>query len=166
MKYALVNISNIVVNVIAYNPNSEYTPPSGLTVESVNDWVEIGDAVSMPEPTPPSPAPQQTAANAIAAGIALTSTGTPALNGQYPCDATAQAKVNGVVTCIVVNGTFPNGASTLNWYDTSGVAHVFPDVTTFKNFANAFINFVALVTEYSDSNGAAGSIPSNAITIS
>lgn len=105
------------------------------------------------------------AQSAIASGITITSTGTSALNGTYPLDPATQAKVNGVTTCILVNGTFPNNATTLNWYDISGVSHTFPNVTAFKNFANAFVNYITPIDEYANSGGASGSLPPNQITI-
>jgi len=114
----------------------------------------------------PTPTPVQAAAAAIAAGIALTSTSTPALNGTYPCDPMTQVKLNNAITYVIVNNAFPPAsATTLPWYDTSGVAHVFPSITLFKNFATAFADFVATLDIYASSNGEAGSIPSNEITI-
>ena len=44
MKWALVNTSGEVVNVIAYD-GAEYTPPNGLALEQIEDHLEIGDNV-------------------------------------------------------------------------------------------------------------------------
>ena len=43
MKWALVDRNNIVQNVIDYDGTSTYTPLSYLTLEQVNDWINIGD---------------------------------------------------------------------------------------------------------------------------
>ena len=51
------------------------------------------------------------------------------------------------------------------WIDQTGTAHVWPNITEFKAFATAYANYVAAVSLYSASNGAAGALPSNAITI-
>jgi len=102
---------------------------------------------------------------ALAGGINLTSTGTPALNGNYSVSAQSIANVANVTTYILKNGRFPGGVSQLPWADTAGSMHAFPDVATFENFATAFADFVAAVQIYADSAGTVGSIPSNAITI-
>lgn len=109
--------------------------------------------------------PQKNASAAISSGIVITSTGTPALNGTYPLDQDTQGQLNGVITFILINGTFPNGISEMPWYDTSGAMHLFPSVAAFKDFATAFANYVATVTIYANSGGTIGSIPSNNITI-
>lgn len=53
MKYALVNASNVVENLIIYREGSQYTPPAGLTLRQVNDWVKINDDADINEPLPP-----------------------------------------------------------------------------------------------------------------
>ncbi len=110
--------------------------------------------------------PAQQAAVAMAAGIILTSTGTPALDGQYSLSATAQSNVNATVTYILLNGTFPGGGDTMPWVDQTGSAHLWPSVDVFKLFATVFADYVAAVSLYALSNGQDGSLPSNAITIS
>ena len=53
MKTALVDSNGIVQNVIVLDPKSDYIPPNGWVIQDVNNWVNIGDDVSMPEPVPP-----------------------------------------------------------------------------------------------------------------
>lgn len=113
----------------------------------------------------PTITPAQAAATAIASGITITSTGTSALNGVYSCNQQAQSNVNAVITFILVNGTFPNGGTTMPWYDANGNPHVFPSIAEFKSFATAFANFVAAVSIYANSGGSSGSLPSSQITI-
>lgn len=108
---------------------------------------------------------QQQVRNAIGAGISLTSTGTPALNGTYAIDPASQANINAIITYVLLNSTFPGGGTTLPWYDISGDAHLFPSIEAFQAFATAAANFIAMLSIYANSNGKVGSIPSNAITI-
>lgn len=49
MRYALVNASDEVVNVIELEPGADYTPPDDLTLVAGRDWPV--------EPAPPAPAP-------------------------------------------------------------------------------------------------------------
>lgn len=102
---------------------------------------------------------------ALANGVVVTSTGTPALNGTYAIDPISQGQLNAVVTYILLNGSFPGGNVTMPWTDASGAVHVFPSVTAFKGFATAYADYTAAVVLYEQSAGQAGSLPSNAITI-
>jgi len=100
---------------------------------------------------------------AIAAGVEITSSGTPTLNGTYSVDADSTADINAVITYILVNGNFPGNSSTMKWADVDGDFHTFNDVATFKAFASAIANYVAQVTIYGAGGG--GSLPSNQIAI-
>ena len=129
-----------------------YAPaPSGASVMPVTpaQWaVQTGVYVSGGEivtGTPPIPAPTlaQQAAALIAAGLTVTSTGTPALNGVYACDATAQHNLQAVQTYILTNAKFPGSTGTYPWLDTSGAAHIFPSTTEFEAFASRVADFVA-----------------------
>jgi len=50
-EWALVDANGIVQNIIVYDGSSPYTPPQGLTLEQVNNWVQIGQNVNTPQPT-------------------------------------------------------------------------------------------------------------------
>lgn len=43
MKWALVNAENIIQNLIEYDGEQAYAPPDNLTIQQVNDWLNIGD---------------------------------------------------------------------------------------------------------------------------
>lgn len=171
--YALVNnTTHIVTNIILWDGGPEYTPPDGVNAVVCDGTpAYIGGTYinnvfsAMPPVLPPAPTPQSQAAAALAAGVALTSTGTPGLNGTYSCTAQSVSNVANVTTYILRNNKFPGGVSQMPWMDVNSVPHVFPDVATFDNFATKFADFVAACQIYSDSNGQIGSIPSNAITI-
>ncbi len=48
----------------------------------------------------------------------------------------------GIVSYINTNAKFPGNASSLKWYDTAGVAHMFPTVTEFMALFTAGLDFV------------------------
>ncbi len=95
--------------------------------------------------TPPAPVLTlaQQAQAALAAGLTVTSTGTPALDGLYSVDAAAQQNIQAVQIYIQANGKFPGSTGTYAWLDKSGAAHVFPSVTEFTAFATAVADYVA-----------------------
>lgn len=130
-------------------------------------WIDLkaGEFGPIAAYNPPTPSPLQEALAAIAGGINLTSTGTPALNGAYAVDAAAQAQINSVVTYTLLNNAFPNSVAVLPWPDMSFMMHNFPSVVSFHAFASAAANFVTQAMVYGNSNAGQGSIPSNNITI-
>ena len=102
------------------------------------------------------------AAAAIAAGLTVTSTGTPSLNGTYACDSNTTADINAEITSIMLNATFADGTTSLAWPDTSLALHTF-NVTQFKAFATALAAFVSGVRKYA--MGINSSLPSSSVTI-
>jgi hypothetical protein len=102
---------------------------------------------------------------ALAAGLAISSTSTPAIDGTYPVDAVTQTKIGQIEIFIQKNGTFPGSAGTsLAWFDTAGVAHIFPSVTLFSEFATAVANYVADLDLYGASAPGAA-LPSPSVNI-
>src|ERR1700688_568043 len=95
------------------------------------------------------------AAAAFSAGIQITSSATPALNGTYAIDAVHQQLIAAEQLYILTKGTFTNGGTTKPWLDASNVAHTFPSTAEFTAFAEA-------VAQYLDAlmSGAAPSQPS------
>ena len=108
-------------------------------------------------------AAQVAAAAALAAGLALTSTGTPALNGTYALSPTSLTQIAEVREDLLANGgTFSEGGASFVWADSAGSTHTF-NPTNFAAFAAAVAKYVEAVEEYADTG--TGSIPSNAVTI-
>lgn len=68
---------------------------------------------------------QATFGTAIAAGLAITSTGTSALNATYALDATSQGQLYQIAVFGQTYGVFPNGSSTINYPDITGTQHTF-----------------------------------------
>lgn len=102
---------------------------------------------------------------AIAGGLAITSTSTPAVNGTYAADQAAQLRINAIETAILKNGAFPGPNGTQIAYpDAAGAMHVFPSPALFSEFATAMANFVADVDLYAA--GAPGAaLPPSTVTI-
>lgn len=85
---------------------------------------------------------QATYAAAVTAGLTITSTGTPALDGTYALDQASQENIIAEQVCINTNGLFTNGQSTRAWPDKAGVFHTFPSIAEFKTFAIAVAAYV------------------------
>ncbi len=97
-----------------------------------------------------------------AAGVEITSNGTPAISGTYAIDLISQGRIQALALYIQVHDGFPNAASTLQYPDRAGNLHVFPSTASFLNFATAVGDyFTALVTAELTSD----TWPSNAKTI-
>ena len=123
------------------------------------------DVTALWPPPPPAPTPASKAVAALEAGIQVVSTGTPAINGTYSLMPGSISNVNATTTYILLNNAFPGNMSAMPWFDMSGTAHTFTDVTVFKNFATAYAGYVAAIQLYADSNGTIGAIPTLPITI-
>jgi hypothetical protein len=89
--------------------------------------------------TPVTPA--ESAAAAFAAGLAITSTGTPAINGTYACDPVSQADIVAIETSINAGKGFPGGVATFNYQDATGVMHSFTEAN-FTDLAGAIRDYV------------------------
>ncbi|MDE1906632.1 MAG: hypothetical protein KGH75_09310, partial [Rhodospirillales bacterium] len=117
-----------------------FTAAHGAILGPFPDTLTPGTAPYIP---PPTPTLAQQAAAMIAAGLGITSTGTPALNGTYSVDATAQHNIQAVQIYIQANGKFPGSSGTYAWLDKAGAPHAFPTVAEFTAFATAVADFVA-----------------------
>lgn len=120
----------------------------------------IGDYVA------PAPTPQAQYTNAINAGLQLTSTATPALNGNYSVQDADIANVNTQAQFISLYQQFTSG-DTLQWPDTSAKMHTFSTTASFLAFAKAAVQYnqacrTALAVLQS---GGTATLPSNKVTI-
>lgn len=119
-------------------------------------------------PPPAAPPPPVTPATAyaafIAGGAAVTSAGTPALNGTYAIDATAQAKITSVASFVQTYSEFPNGsAANMAWVLANGSTVEFPTTASFLAFAKA-IGQLVYAADIALASGSTA-IPSNAVSI-
>lgn len=99
--------------------------------------------------TVPTPTATQVTAQALlqsamlmlATGIAIVSTGTPALNGTYAVDQLSQMDVIAIETSLNAGKGFPGGATTFGYPDITGARHSFSEAN-FTDFAAAVRDFV------------------------
>jgi hypothetical protein len=111
---------------------------------------------------PPAPTIADQAIAAINAGCQIVSTGTPALNGTYACDAESRADIMAEMISLLANSAFTNGTSSIVWTDASGTPHTFT-VVTFRPFATALGAYVGALKTIIASG--AGSLPAQPVTI-
>jgi hypothetical protein len=103
-------------------------------------------------PAAPAPTPAEIASAALAAGIAIASTSSPALNAIYSVDPGAQANVTAIVTGISAGEGLPGGNSTFDYLDMSGEPHAFTSAQ-FTTLAAAIRNYVYALDMYGYGQG-------------
>jgi hypothetical protein len=103
---------------------------------------------------------------ALAAGIAIVSTATPALAGTYAISDAQQSKITGITAGINSGKGLPGGGTTFNYPDAAGAMHPF-GAADFLNFAKAIEDYVyALIhAEAALLGGHAGTWPAQPVTI-
>ena len=130
----------IVREIITAEALPPFHPTIAAQFRSVADSVQVGwvdTNGTLGAPVPPAPTPQRVHDQAIAAGLTIVSTGTPALNGTYGLDAMSRANLAGIGAALALGIGFPPGnAPTLSYGDQTGAVHTF-DATAFKNLAAA-----------------------------
>jgi len=100
---------------------------------------------------------------ALAAGLKVSSTSTPALNGTYAVDALSQMDIIAIETSLNAGKGFPGGSTTFGYPDCAGVQHAFTE--------SAFTDFAAAVRDYvygirAVISGAATTLPASSVAIS
>jgi hypothetical protein len=106
----------------------------------------VADGALVP-PVPPTAAELtaralvESAQSALAAGLTLVSTGSPAINATYAIDQLSQMDVIAIETGLNAGTGFPGGAATFNYPDIAGALHPFSE-TSFKDFAAAMRTYV------------------------
>lgn len=123
--------------VIQYDPASMNTAYLAFVA-----WRAAGNT---PDPLPPPSLPEQAdtmLAAKLATGVALTSSGTPALNGTYALDAESTAQIYQIGLFAAQFGVFPSGGATQAYPDASGVPHTF-SVAQFVAFLRAIAPLVS-----------------------
>jgi hypothetical protein len=133
---------------------------------TTGQWaVAAGALMAYTPPAPPPPTLAQQAVAMIAAGLTITSTATPALNGTYGCDAAAQQNIGNMYNLIQRAGgnAFPGGLTSLPWADKSGTPHIFESVSDFLAFETAIGDFVLQCQLVAVTN--AGTLPAATATI-
>ncbi len=103
---------------------------------------------------------------AIASGLTFSSATTPALDGTYDVSPVSARSVQEQAQYIALYGEFSSGEPTLDWPDSAGALHTFPDTAHFMAFAKEVTRYVfacrhALVELRA---GRAAAFPSNKVT--
>ena len=149
-----------------YSPDGTLPPGAVICTQeqyaTAQSWdISSGKPVAIP---PPTPSISQQAQAALSAGLTITSTSTPSLNGLYAVDSTAQARITSVQTYIQANGKFPGSNTTMAWVQMNGTPVVFPSTEEFQAFGTAVANYVWDLDEIILTNS--GSLPPASVTIS
>ena len=181
-QYAQYNPALSPAPVIAWFDTDEFDypnlpPASDLLEVTPAQWADrltnpSGCAVSngaLVAYTPPVPAPTlaQQAAAAIGAGLTITSTGTPALNGTYAVASGVpfgREDIGTEAQFVSTFSEFTNGTTTLQWPLIDGKTFVtFPTTASFMAFAKAAAQFYAACKAVAATG--AGSLPAASATI-
>lgn len=102
-----------IQSVASWNTQQLGAEPSTQTLNALAPQVAIQQSA------------QADYATHIAQGIAITSTGTPALNATYGLDDTTLNQIQALANDCAVGFGFPNGQSTFAYPDQSGTPHTF-----------------------------------------
>ncbi len=131
IRTCIVNTTTaIVANVIEYDVAPIGTPP-GFTVEFIavpSDVAQIGwgwNGTAFVSPPSPAPTLAQILAAKLASGIAITSTGTPAISATYALDQTTLDQIGAVARDSAAGLGLPGGAATFTYPDINGVPRTF-----------------------------------------
>lgn len=149
-----------------------FVPPTGYVSVGAPSYALVSGVVTETYQTQiiPVVTPAQTAAAKLAAveaaGLKVTSTSTPAINGTYDVSPTATANFNAVETYVLANGTFPMG-STQTWFVIGAAPVTIPSVGVFKALSSAVAQYVAAlqIAAYTQAAGGTATWPPSSVTI-
>ena len=92
-------------------------------------------------PAPLTPDQQYDAA--MASGLTLAGSSTPAVDGTWDVSAAGARAIREEAQFISLYGAFSTGEPALPWPDLHGQLHVFPDTVTFMAFAKTVMQYVS-----------------------
>ena len=162
---AVVELLSTSVNIAEmFHPDLVWVDVTSVSPAPQQGWVasESGGTWSFAAPVAPAPTLAQQAQSLLNVGCQITSTGTSSLNGTYPADVASQQHIQAEITSILLNGTFADGSTSIEWQDVSGASHAFT-VAQFKAFASAFASFVSGCLKVV--NGQSSTLPAQPVTI-
>lgn len=110
---------------------------------------------------------QASFASALATGLAVSSTGTPAFSATFALDPTTQSELAGIAGRVALTGTFPGGGTSYAFPDINGAQVSIPTVALFKNFFAAYGDYLQALNQAAAiaQAGGAWSPPSSTKTI-
>ncbi|WP_118179734.1 hypothetical protein [Paraburkholderia phosphatilytica] len=132
--------------------------PAAASEISAQQFAQIATAIVLT-------AAQQLAQQAsalLAAGLAITSNGTPSLNGTYAVDQLSQMDIIAVETSLNAGKGFPGGVTAFNYPTEAGALNGFSEAN-FTDFAAAVRDFVYACK--SVIAGQSTTLPANTVTI-
>jgi hypothetical protein len=100
--------------------------------------IQVMDAADVP---PEAPTTAETLAAKLAAGLAVTSTGTPSLSATYALDTTTLDQIRALATDAKAGLGFPGGETAFAYPDASGTPRTF-DATSIVNLYKALRDYV------------------------
>ena len=166
------------MNALIFNGTVIQIEASTFPVHSALEWVTIPSGTDVAvgwsysngtftaPPAPPTPTLAQQAASALAAGLTITSTSTPALNGTYAVASGVpfgREDIGTEAQFISTFSEFTNGAQSLEWPLIDGTFVTFPSTASFMAFAKAAAQFYAACKAVAATG--AGSLPAASATI-
>ena len=123
-------------------------------------WRDAGSPIPSPY-IAPTPTPAQQLADALASGVTLTWSASPALNGTYALDQITQANITAESVSMLMNNAFTSGQLQRYWPDVSGTPHQFT-IAQFKLFATTI---AAYVDSLNAAQAGQAAWPSNAVSV-
>lgn len=165
--FALIN-NGTVGNVAVADSTSQLPDGNWTRIDTLAEVPGIGWGYNGTAFVPPAEVTLTLAQQAqalTAAGLTITSTGTPALNGVYiVADGVpfGRQDIANEAQYVSTFGDFTNGGTTLAWPLASGAVVTFPNTTEFMAFAKAVAQFRAAILAAVATNGP---LPSGTATI-
>lgn len=153
------SVTNIAVAAAAGNlPAGTWVEIDAISPQPGIGWSYNGS--SFTAPAQPAQTLAQKAAAALAAGLAVTSTGTPALNATYAVDDRTATNITGILAANA-NG-ISVAAQIAEWPDITGTPHNF-SWANYANLVSAILTYRAALQPLIA--GAPGSLPTASATI-
>ncbi len=130
-----VQLSSDTTKVVTW-----YAGPQAITSDKPG-YAEIADTDSRYVAWQNVQAANIAFANAVKAGVNITSTSVSALNGTYSLGSQMRSDITSEQVYIATTGKFTNGSTTRAWPDINGSLHTFPSTAEFTAFAEAVASY-------------------------
>lgn len=119
--------------------------PDEWTGRLAGSWAVAGGALVAYEPPAPTLTVAEQAQATIAEGCAITSTGTPAIDGTYAIAGQSWVDMKDEAQYISTFGGFSGGLSALPWVLPSDAAVVFPSTALFLSVVKACADYLSQI---------------------
>jgi hypothetical protein len=156
----MINYGTNLPNVLFEMTDAQWdTRMDGPLAIAVNGSLQalVPYTIPMPEPSL-----SQQAAAALASGVSIVSTGTPALDGVYAMTPEVRSDITAEVVSLMLNQSFTNGGTVIGIGDIENTLHTFT-AAAFPAFATAYGRHVGALRAVQISND--GTLPASTVTI-